>query len=289
MSKTDHYSDTSILHEALIKSHFIHHFRLHKMFKPTPVYENWRIDENRNNNDLHMLYVIEGSCNYILNLRKIVLKKGQIIIVSNGFIHSATKNSNKPLHMFSLRFGLYSNQDLTFRNSFFKEPFTIIKTPKDPLVYELILNRMYQHFLGQKPESLFAINTLINQLLLNVCEEPQNIDITEKINSISNYIIMKHGKDVDVISLADIMNLSVKQFSKLFTKYNQITPHQFIIKTRINYAKYLLEETNLSVGMIAEELQYNDPFCFSKQFKKVVKVSPTSYRIQIESPESNDV
>jgi AraC-like DNA-binding protein len=248
------------------------------MYKPTPVREEWRIEKNRKIRDIHLLYVIEGSCTYILDSKEVQLKRDQLIIITNNYSHSASNKSGKPLHIFSLRFGLYSNLEQEFEDSYFKNSFALITDPLEKLLYEPILNRMYQHYLEQKPESVYAINTLIHQLLLNICEEPKNIDLSGKIKRISEKIILHHGQGINVGSLAEEMKLSSKQFTQLFIKYNQTTPHQFIIKTRINHAKYLLEETQLPIGLVADELGYKDSFCFSKQFRNKVGLSPTDYR-----------
>ena len=180
-------------------------------------------------------------------------------------------------HIFSLRFGVYSNQNNHFIPSFFKKPFALSLTPSQPHIYETLLNRIYQYYLEQKPERDYAINVLLNQVLLNACEEPVNIDTSSKIKNITNQIIYSHGHNISIAQLASRMQLSSKQFSRLFVKYNQMTPHQFIINTRINHGKYLLEDTSMTISEIASELGYVDSFCFSKQFKKVVGVSPSNF------------
>ncbi len=281
MSKNDLYSNYEPLLNLLINNQFTHNLKLHKIYRTTPVNESWRIEDNRVIDDMHMLYVIDGFCTYLLNNNKITLKKGQLIVVSNDFLHSATNESDIPLSMFSLRFGFYRNNRQIFEKSFIKNPFAVISNPIDHILYEKNLQKIYQHYIEQKPVSEFAIELLMKEILLNICEEPKNIDLSTKIKNICDKIILSHGKDITVQSLSNETDLSTKQFTKLFNKYNQITPHQFIIKTRINHGRYLLEETSLTINEIANELGYPDSFCFSKQFKKVVGISPTNYREKI--------
>lgn len=278
MSKKVITGDSSILLNSLKTFHQQYTFKLHRMFKPTPVGIDWFIEEHRVNSDLHLMFILDGRGTYSLNHIKKTIKKGNLMIVSNDYPHAATTSETTPLHIFSLRFGVYSNKYNHFLPSFYETPFALSLTPRDPHVYEQLLNRMYQHFLEQKPESEYAINVLLNQLLLNVCEEPKNVDTASKIKSITDQIIYTHGKDINVPSLASSLGLSTKQFTRIFVKYNHVTPYQFIISTRINHAKYLLEDTSTSIVSIANELGYADSFCFSKQFKKTVGLSPTSFR-----------
>ena len=46
----------------------------------------------------------------------------------------------------------------------------------------------------------------------------------------------------------------------------------------MNRAAVMLLETNSSVSQIAIELSFNDPFYFSKVFKKLYGISPKEYR-----------
>lgn len=51
-----------------------------------------------------------------------------------------------------------------------------------------------------------------------------------------------------------------------------------MILARIQRAKYLLANSSLSVGQIAESLGYADIFPFSRQFKKKTGQSPRGFR-----------
>lgn len=77
---------------------------------------------------------------------------------------------------------------------------------------------------------------------------------------------------------AKMCNISVSRFTHLFTEKFGISPYKFLLKIRINQAKYLLTETNISISDIAKSIGYEDPFYFSRIFKKTVGVSPNLYR-----------
>lgn len=65
---------------------------------------------------------------------------------------------------------------------------------------------------------------------------------------------------------------------RLFRKYKKATPHEYIIRNRINAAMKILETSGASIGEVAEELGYGDRFSFSKQFKKITGLTPSEYR-----------
>ena len=52
----------------------------------------------------------------------------------------------------------------------------------------------------------------------------------------------------------------------------------FLIRTRIGQACQLLDLTALSIKEIAAKVGYQDPYYFSRLFKKVTSCSPKTYR-----------
>ena len=56
------------------------------------------------------------------------------------------------------------------------------------------------------------------------------------------------------------------------------SPIKFVQNIRINKAKQLLIDENVSINKIAFECGYNDAFYFSRIFKKVTGVTPSEYR-----------
>ena len=57
-----------------------------------------------------------------------------------------------------------------------------------------------------------------------------------------------------------------------------ISPHRYIIELRIAQAKFLLSTTNVKIYDIAKSIGYDDPFYFSKAFKKMTGLSPSDFR-----------
>ncbi len=42
-----------------------YHFRLHRIYNPSPVHRKWEIEKGRRNTDLHLLFVINGKGCYV--------------------------------------------------------------------------------------------------------------------------------------------------------------------------------------------------------------------------------
>lgn len=83
-----------------------------------------------------------------------------------------------------------------------------------------------------------------------------------------------------VAELAKELHLSPAHFSRLFRKTTGQSPLDFLVETRLARARHLLRETRLSIGDIAERLNYSDVYFFSRQFKQKTGLPPLAYRRQ---------
>ena len=67
-----------------------------------------------------------------------------------------------------------------------------------------------------------------------------------------------------------------QQFGKLFHR----SPKQYIIDLRIRKAKQLLTDSDLSITQIAEQCGFTNPYHFSRTFKDITGLTPTTFKRQ---------
>ena len=84
--------------------------------------------------------------------------------------------------------------------------------------------------------------------------------------------------DLSLETLAAEANMSPYHFTRVFTKETGITPHQYLIKTRLSAAKYLLKSTETSIKNIAFSTGFHSETSFCITFKKWENVTPSQYR-----------
>lgn len=65
---------------------------------------------------------------------------------------------------------------------------------------------------------------------------------------------------------------------RLFRRYGQETPYQFLLRLKMNHAASRLQSPGLLVKQAAEEAGFTDPFHFSRVFKSVFGLSPDAFR-----------
>nr|WP_298769070.1 helix-turn-helix transcriptional regulator [uncultured Fibrobacter sp.] len=56
----------------------------------------------------------------------------------------------------------------------------------------------------------------------------------------------------------------------------------YVTNIRIDYAKQLLEQTNLSLTEICSKVGYSDQSTFFRAFKKITKETPAQYKRRIK-------
>ncbi len=79
-------------------------------------------------------------------------------------------------------------------------------------------------------------------------------------------------------ALAKVCGMSVSNFRRVFKSETGLSPKVYITKARMDYAEYLLKNTNMTITEIAAKLGYNAVCGFNKIFVSVFGMSPSSYR-----------
>ncbi len=85
-----------------------------------------------------------------------------------------------------------------------------------------------------------------------------------------------HG-ELSIARLADQANLSTAHFARMFKNSTGMSPHQYILLCRINRAKQLLMNRQMSLAEISASTGFCDQSHFTRSFQKIVKTTPSSY------------
>jgi len=107
-------------------------------------------------------------------------------------------------------------------------------------------------------------------------ERDEQVDIiTQTILNMRNNL----SKKLSVEDMARMHKLSVSHFSNLFSKATGMPPIDYFIQLKMQRACQLLYANGSKIKMVASELGYEDPYYFSRIFKKHIGTSPEQYRI----------
>jgi len=86
------------------------------------------------------------------------------------------------------------------------------------------------------------------------------------------------NENIAVAELARNAGLSVFHFSNLFKKSTGFSPYQYILHRRVHRARFLLENTNLSVLDVSLDLGFQHQNNFARAFRRITGMTPTRFR-----------
>jgi AraC family transcriptional regulator of arabinose operon len=92
------------------------------------------------------------------------------------------------------------------------------------------------------------------------------------------YLEIHYSQKISVLNIAQYVGLDRTYLSSLFKEKLGLSLQIYLLHYRMNRAKELLKNQDLTIGDISRSVGYTDPLLFSKMFKKINRVSPKSYR-----------
>ena len=95
----------------------------------------------------------------------------------------------------------------------------------------------------------------------------------------TDYINDNIDVEIKLSDLAKLTGISQFHFSRLFKKSVGISPHKYVIQQRVERAKLLLKNPELSVTEIALSSGFNSHSHLSKSFRQFTGLTPSEYRI----------
>jgi len=89
---------------------------------------------------------------------------------------------------------------------------------------------------------------------------------------------MEH--ELTLFEMAQSVELSTAHFSRMFRKSTGETPHQFVLRNRIERAKEMLREAEMRVLDVAVACGFKTQQHFARVFRHVCGISPREYRLE---------
>jgi AraC family transcriptional regulator, arabinose operon regulatory protein len=136
----------------------------------------------------------------------------------------------------------------------------------------------------------FVLNRLIHtaQILHHLLSElfynnsafspSQRTNRFRNIDPTLHYLRQNIDKPLTLADMAHHTGLSVPHFSRIFKNQTGYSPMDYFIHLKVQKASSLLLLSQMTVREIAAVVGYEDPYYFSRLFKKVVGMSPTAVR-----------
>ncbi|MBL8150815.1 MAG: helix-turn-helix transcriptional regulator [Blastocatellia bacterium] len=107
--------------------------------------------------------------------------------------------------------------------------------------------------------------------------------VDRRLRRAIEYIHAHYNQDLPLSEIAQAAFLSDFHFSRLFKKVTGLSPHSYVAVVRVEQARNLLAQTDLSIVAISAAVGYSSQSHFTKVFKGLTGFTPAEYRDSLGS------
>jgi AraC family transcriptional regulator len=104
----------------------------------------------------------------------------------------------------------------------------------------------------------------------------------QKLRRVMNFIAENFANDIKLGELAHAAGMSNFHFAREFKRTTGTTPHQYLIRFRIDRAKSLLGNKNLSLAEVGLLSGFSHQSHFTRLFRKITGATPHAYRVGLQ-------
>ena len=219
------------------------------------------------------IYIIDGNIEISINSRSFNLKKNDCILILPYEVHSlSTKEySNASICIFSPEY-IKTFENMIY-GKFLENPvFNLSRNAQSVILDKIFKDNV--NILQMKSCLYLLCSELMEHTNLNVSVKNDY----ELLHKVLNYVQENFTKDISLKSIADEFCYNYHYISKYLNRVLGISFVDFINQHRINYASYLLKNTEDSITDITYKCGYSSIRSFNRNFLKFTNKTPKGYR-----------
>lgn len=224
--------------------------------------------------DYFLIYVTDGIFNTKINDVVFNLKKGAVVLYPPKYKYHYW--GEPPSKYLCAHFtGSHAEKILTDLG-FPLKPY-ILETEFSPKIKSLF-DKMVEKDITKAPFLQYSLACLLEEILLTIAVERERNNGYRTFKKSIKYIHENYAEKIKIPYLAQLEGLSNSRYITLFSKEMGKTPSEYILDLRLGRACDLLLTTDMEISAVGASSGYNDPYFFSKIFKKHMGLSPQEYR-----------
>jgi transcriptional regulator GlxA family with amidase domain len=107
-------------------------------------------------------------------------------------------------------------------------------------------------------------------------------EASSPIAQAQQYVLGHLAEDLSVATLAEVANMSTRNFSRIFLRDTGVTPAEFVESARIDAARVMLENSGEPLKTIAWRCGLGNADHFRASFKRRLGITPQQYRMHFK-------
>ncbi len=232
-------------------------------------------------------YVLRGKGTFTINGRTYKLEKGQGFLIPPNVVTQYQADGIDPWSYSWVGFnGLKAESYLSRANLSLENP--IFVYDRDDFVKDLFLKMVATKNL-EKTREIYLLGYLYIFLgrMMDIAEENHAFETKEDrkeayIKKAIEYIEMNYYRKISVSEMCRHVGMDRSYVYSVFKEYLNVSPQEYLIKYRMDKARELLKNMQLSIGDVSRSVGYEDALLFSRMFKKINGMSPKNYRKELQ-------
>lgn len=146
-----------------------------------------------------------------------------------------------------------------------------------------IVKSIKQEIIGRKPGFEASTLSLMINLIVYLSRQYSHSKSTAgksllRIGEVIGKLERDYSNSWDLEMMAKIAHMSKSSLLNAFKEATSHSPVDYLIRIRIQKSMEMLRETALSISEISHLAGFSDSNYFSRQFRKITKLSPKEYR-----------
>lgn len=246
---------------------------------------HWFSNAHVHYNETELVYIAKGKAVFTISQQDFSVKKGDVLVVERGLIHSAVSDEDDPSDIFSCSITDYKIYDRE-RNTLLKKPnlVPVREAGGQRTFLETCWKELLRYLDMNDRTSVSICNMIVGSIAgiyYSLFEEQDRTYVMPEHHFTYDIMIFIYGhyfENITLDRLAKEFHMSVGHISHEFSKMFGISPINYAINLRIDQAKWLLIQSNLSIKEIASEVGYQNIQHFTKIFQKRTGYLPAEYQ-----------
>lgn len=228
-----------------------------------------------------LFYCVDGQGWFKIENERFDVRPNEFFILPQNKEHAYGSNDSDPWSIYWIHFGGTALPDFNamprvkehFRPAHIKASDTIV----------LLFKKIYQTLeSGYSIDNLMFSNLCLGQFLtlflFNARHFEANVAKPDIIDDAIRYMQENINSNISLQELCQHFFYSPSRFSSLFKQRTGYSPIDYFIQLKMQKASQLLDFTEESIKAIASQFGFDDPYYFSRRFRKTIGVSPKKYR-----------
>lgn len=250
----------------------------------------WSYQYHLHNGETELVYIAGGEGTLSINTNTYALKKGSILVVEQGSIHSLTSDEVQPLDCWTCAISGYKLSAL-HEEGFFLPPNVcpLAEAGACEGAIEGLFHQM-NHMRSFDSGSALTICDLLAAALAGIYyerfyaspqPEPQQSS-AYFLRDILTYLNENYANRITLQQLSQEFHISAAHISHEFTRVYGVSPINYVIARRMNEAAWLLLHTQDTMVSIARQVGYDNVSHFAQLFRKRMGLPPLEFREKYE-------